>query len=155
MINQQPRPYLFPPCLINHRAPSGVLTLQYRHCSPYIYRTLAAKLPDGALQEVERNSRHHQHHKVRDDEGTCSENHRSECAAATAEDERRWLLRRQLTSSVLVSQVREPPDVSQADSVADGGEDVLPLAGPVSSLCVLIALIHVWVLLSVKCFQTY
>lgn len=155
MINQQPPPYLFPLGLINHRAPSGVLTLQYRHCSPYVYWTLAAKLPDGALQEVERNSRHHQHHKVRDDEGTCAENHRSSCATATAKDECWWLLGRQLTSSVLVGQVREPPDVSQADSVADGGEDVLLLVGPVSSLGVLVAIIHVRVLLSMKCFQTY
>lgn len=73
---------------------------------------------------------------------------------ATAEDKRRWLLRRQLTSSVLVGQIREPPDVSQANSVADGGEDVLLLTGPVSSLGVLVAIIHVRVLLSVKCFQT-
>lgn len=50
------------------------------------------------------------------------------------------------TSAVLVGQVRKPPDVAQAHSVADGGEDVLLLAGPVSPLGVLVAIVHVWVL---------
>lgn len=50
------------------------------------------------------------------------------------------------TSAVLVGQVREPPDVAQAHSVADGGQDVLLLTGPVSPLGVLVTIVHVWVL---------
>lgn len=50
------------------------------------------------------------------------------------------------TSAVLVGQVREPPDVAQAHSVADGGQDVLLLTGPVSPLGVLVTIVHMWVL---------
>lgn len=50
------------------------------------------------------------------------------------------------TSTVLVGQVRKPPDVSQAHSIAHSGEDVLLLAGPVSPLSVLVAIVHMWVL---------
>lgn len=50
------------------------------------------------------------------------------------------------TSAVLVGQVRKPPDVAQAHSVANSGEDVLLLAGPVSPLDILVAIVHVWVL---------
>lgn len=53
-----------------------------------------------------------------------------------------------VTSSVLVGQIWESPDISQADSITDGGEDVLFLTGPVPTFGVLITIIHIWVLLS-------
>lgn len=52
------------------------------------------------------------------------------------------------TSSVLVGQIWESPDIPQADSIADGGEEVLFLTGPVPTFSVLITIIHMWVLLS-------
>ena len=42
------------------------------------------------------------------------------------------------TSSVLIGQVRKPPDIPQPDRVADHGEEVVRFAGPVSSLGVLV-----------------
>lgn len=58
----------------------------------------------------------------------------------------RWI--KPFTSSILVGQIWESPYVSQADSIADGGEDVLFLTGPVATFIVLITIIHMWVLLS-------
>ena len=44
----------------------------------------------------------------------------------------------QLTSTILVAQVREPPDVSQSDGVTNTREDELELAAPGRSLLVLL-----------------
>ena len=42
------------------------------------------------------------------------------------------------TSAIFVGQVREPPDVSQTNSVAETGEDELCGAAPLSTLVVVI-----------------
>ena len=44
----------------------------------------------------------------------------------------------QLTSTILVAQVREPPHVSQSDGVTNTREDELKLAAPGRSLFVLL-----------------
>lgn len=45
---------------------------------------------------------------------------------------------RRLTSSISVDEVREAPDVSEADDVAETGEDELEAASPVTSRLVLV-----------------
>ena len=51
------------------------------------------------------------------------------------------------TPSILVGQIWKSPDISQSNSIADSREDVFSLVGPVPSFCVLIPIIHMWILL--------
>lgn len=47
-----------------------------------------------------------------------------------------------LTSTTLVTQVREPPDVTQAHGIADAGENEVQFSSPASSLPLRLSLLH-------------
>ena len=93
--------------------------------------TETRELPERQLHEEERQSDEEQHEEVRDEKRACAN---IDDVTHVHIQKNITSISKSLTSSILVGQVGKAPDVSEADSEADAGEDELELASPRSAL---------------------